>query len=152
MPPKSCGRGLCKQNGELDELICKCTLKPLPQRDGRRRGRNTGGRRGSIKASPTPTRSVALVRLPISFPLVCCLVLVLITCKQMRTPLPPWLSSTLLNTRAQRHCQGKCLSATLNSWLPWSVDGFSCWFNDGGGVLRRWIKRIRNGQVGKLGI
>ena len=29
MPPKSCGRGLCKQNGELDELICKCTLKPL---------------------------------------------------------------------------------------------------------------------------
>lgn len=26
---------------------------------------------------------------------------------------------------------------------------FSCGFNDDGGVLRRWIKRIHNGQVGK---
>ncbi|ONL96871.1 RNA pseudouridine synthase 5 [Zea mays] len=28
-----------------------------------------------------------------------------------------------------------------------AVDGFSCGFNDDGGVLRRWIKRIRNGQI-----
>lgn len=138
-------------------------LKYLPRRDGRGRGRNTDGRRGSAargsillrnavagaQSRPHLHRHVPLRWFASLSTFLCCFVLVLITCKQMRTPLSPWLSSTLPTTRARRHCQGKCLYATLHSWSPCSVDGFPCGFNDDGGVLRRWIKRIHNGQVGK---
>ena len=86
---------------------------PLEKLHCRRRSTPSGGHgRSSMKGSPTPTRSNALVSLP-SLPRSLPVFVTssdFFTCEQMwRPPPPPWSSSTPRTTRALRHCRGMYL-------------------------------------------